>query len=368
MTSTDSTFKSALRAICELQPMYSASNTPEMQKRGELIRKILKHEIEALEPILVQALGEFGADFIVEASDGIGNKTELPWVRFSSSQMSPKPTEGFYCVLHFSTDGSAVNVVVGCGSSRFHNGSSIPLSDSFLDEQTKWARQVVQETIGEDTIFTDPPNFGATRPLPKSFERASALSKRIAYDDIYTTNIEEVLELAAARLKLVYSAQITGRDVSPADQEQVAVDNEIRGRRGGQTRQGYGLPAAAKKAVELQAMRLASDWLSAHAYTVKDCSSSKPYDFEAKKDNQTIKVEVKGTTSDFADAILMTRNEVNLHRKEVGKTGLIIVSKIRLSKCGEDYVAEGGETEALIGWDINGWEVEPTAFRLSRNG
>jgi hypothetical protein len=94
------------------------------------------------------SLQTFGVDFHVDASDGIGPKTELPWVRFCSLSMSPSPTEGFYCVTHFSTDGSAVHVTVGCGSSRFQKGSSVPLPDSELNAQTSWARRVVVEEFG----------------------------------------------------------------------------------------------------------------------------------------------------------------------------------------------------------------------------
>ena len=145
-----------------------------MQEQGALLRHDLKASIEALKPSLSAALGQFGDDFHVDASDGIGRKTELPWVRFCSESRSPNPTEGFHAVLHFSTDGSAVHVMVGCGSSKFHKGTSESLPDSELDAQTAWARAVVNERLGTLEPFLDPPNFGATRPLPKSFERASS--------------------------------------------------------------------------------------------------------------------------------------------------------------------------------------------------
>jgi hypothetical protein len=70
-----------------------------------------------------------------------------------------------------------------------------------------------------------------------------------------------------------------------------------------------------------------------------------PFDFLATRDSETIKVEVKGTTSDRADAILMTSNEVELHRLECGRTGLIIVSGILLSGSGSDHQTAGGEVE-----------------------
>jgi hypothetical protein len=113
-------------------------------------------------------------------------------------------------------------------------------------------------------------------------------------------------------------------------------------------------------------MELAEKWLLDNGYGVVNCSASQPYDFEAQNGGKPIKIEVKGTTSDQADALLMTKNEVDLHISEKGSTGLIVISKIRLSEMGSKYEASGGETEVMLGWDIATWELEPTAFRLSR--
>jgi len=62
----------------------------------------------------------------------------------------------------------------------------------------------------------------------------------------------------------------------------------------------------------------------------------------------------------------MTHNEVELHRAEKGNTGLFIVSGIRLLKDGGDREATVGNLEEMIGWDIDDWELSPTAFRLER--
>ena len=77
-----------------------------MQKRGVLIRKDLVHDIRSFEQIISNELGEFGNDVIVQGRDGIGRKTESPWVRFASKRMSPNPREGYYFVIHFNRDGT----------------------------------------------------------------------------------------------------------------------------------------------------------------------------------------------------------------------------------------------------------------------
>ncbi|MFY9240302.1 MAG: hypothetical protein WAO78_15770 [Roseovarius sp.] len=73
--------KDTLRRICELQPLYSSENTEEMQERGRLIRQVLVDEIKVLKESLARALGPYGADLLIEGSDGIGRKTELSVVR-----------------------------------------------------------------------------------------------------------------------------------------------------------------------------------------------------------------------------------------------------------------------------------------------
>ena len=78
-----------MRRICELQPHYTSKNTPEMQERGVLIRKVLTGKIQDISAEIASALGPFGNDLMVEGRDGTGQKTELPWVRFCSETLSP---------------------------------------------------------------------------------------------------------------------------------------------------------------------------------------------------------------------------------------------------------------------------------------
>jgi hypothetical protein len=359
--------RDTLRRICELQLLYTSATTPDMKERGRLIRRVLAGDLRALEKPLAAALGPFGQDFFVEGSDGITRKTELAWTRFCSKEMSPRPTDGFYVVLHFSTDGSGVNIAVGCSSSRFKNGSSVPLPLEQLDERCEWARQIVLESRGTLEPFTDTNNFGARAPLPKSFERASAIVKKIAYDDIEDNVMEQHLIEAAEMLRVIYVAQSLGRELSPADQGELAMQDITRPASKASKGQGYGLTAPERLAVELRAMDITEEWLRSEGYKTKNTAAKKPYDFEAKKEDEILYVEVKGTTSDTADAIGMTHGEVALHQQEKGDTALMLVTGIRLDRKHSPPLASGGTLEALIGWDIDEWLLRPTAFRVSRN-
>ena len=113
-------------------------------------------------------------------------------------------------------------------------------------------------------------------------------------------------------------------------------------------------------------MKISQAWLEKSGFKVKDTSKNMPYDFEATREDKTYLVEVKGTTSDFADAIAMTHGEVAVHRGNVGQTALMLVTKIRLNRSGQTPQAAGGQLEALVGWNIDDWLIEPTAFRVSR--
>ena len=355
-----------IAAILELQPLYSPDNTPDMRRRGQLIRRTLSDQIRALSGPLSRALGRFGHDFHVDSSDGMGKKTELPWVRFCSKRMSPRPTEGFYCILHFSTDGSAAHVTLGCSSSQFRNGFFEKLPDEKLDERTAWAQRLIMDATGSLDPFSDPPNFGAHRPLPRAFQRATALCKSIPFADLPTLDLQSLLIRAAELLSMIYQAQLDGREISPADLDEIEIEQHVR-RSSRQNTQGIGLSAEDRRSVELRAMGLARAWLSRSGYAVQDTSATHPYDFEARRNSEILWVEVKGTTSDFPEALLMTRNEVHFHQENKGNTALFIVSGIRLVNRGANRRACGGNLEALIGWDIDHWTTTPTAFRVQRS-
>lgn len=359
--------KDTLERICELQRSYSSVNTPEMQERGRLIRHSLPAEFERFEGRLRSAMGRFADDFDIGSSDGIGRKTEAPWVRICSKAMSPAPTNGFYAVVHFARNGSAVFITVGCGSTVWTpSGDLKAVSDSELKSRTDWARQVVQDEYGTLAPFIDEISLGATASLPRTFEKATAIAKRIPVEQLSDEGFEELLVQATERLACIYRAQAIGRDITPSDADEAAVQAIARPQRASSRGQGIRISAEERIAIEWRAMDLAREWLGAQGYSVDDKSKTASFDFEAIKDGEAIKVEVKGTTSDRADAISMTRNEVDLHRAEMGKTGLIVVSQIRLERIESKMVASGGRLQAEIGWNIDEWAIEATMYRVAR--
>lgn len=206
-----------LTRICALQAAYSSTNTDEMQERGRLIRRALPQEFRKIEGRLRDALGPFGDDLEIDASDGIGRKTEAPWVRVCAKSMSPAATSGFYVVVHFARDGSAVFVTFGCGSTVWKGGDLIAESDEELASRTGWARRVVEERFGTLSPFTDEMFLGATASLPRTFEKATVGAKRLSVDALDEAEFYDLLVKATERLREIYEAQRVGRDLQPAE-------------------------------------------------------------------------------------------------------------------------------------------------------
>jgi len=337
-----------------------------MKERSHLIRRVLPAEIRRIEPELRNALGTFGSEFDVGASDGIGRKTEAPWVRLFAKGMSPTPRDGFYVVIHFAADGSAVFVTVGCGSTIWANGELRSLSDEELNKRTHWARKIITEKFGSTYPFEDQIALKAKAPLPRTFEKATAVAKRLPLEKLDELEVEKLLVQAAERLREVYRAQRLGRHLTTSQIAELELESIARPARKGLSGQGFHLSVEERKAIESRAMELSREWLETRGYALKDTSSTSPFDYEASKDGVSILIEVKGTTSDDAQTIFMTKNEVDLHRTEKGSTALFVVSKIRIEPNDRCVVAVGGDLSPLIGWNIDDWDLMPMAYQLKR--
>lgn len=361
------TLTQILEGICALQPKYSSSNTKEMEERGKLVRADLGQALKERIPKLQGAFDPRTEDLSVESSDGIGRKTEAPWCRLFSKALSPNPRTGFYLVIHFAANGSAVFITVGCGSTVWANGDLRPISDQELETRTSWARSVVIQRWGSISPFEANMALGAKAALPKTFEKATALALRIPTSDLSTTDLDSKLYLAAERLGEIYRAQLDQRDIPPGEQDLASIKEIFSPLKSQAKGQGMGLTQPERRAIELQAMKLATEYLIQHGYKCTDTSASHAFDLHACKNGEELKVEVKGTTADICSSILMTKNEVRLHQDEKGKTALIMVYSISLKKDSGVPSASGGKLEALIPWDIDEWTAEPIAFQLRRN-
>lgn len=129
-----------IQRIAELQLSYSSENTPEMKERGRIIRRDLPELLRGSLPTLKTSIGRFADDLKIEGRDGIGRKTEAPWVRLYSDSLSPSATTGFYLVIHFALDGGSYFVTLGCGASKWDSerGDLNKYSDDELKRKVGW--------------------------------------------------------------------------------------------------------------------------------------------------------------------------------------------------------------------------------------
>jgi hypothetical protein len=105
-----------IQRIAQPQLQYSSTSTPAMWERGLIIQQGLPDLLRGRIDVFKASIGRFAEDLVTEGRDGMGRKTEVPWVRFYSRSLSPSATMGFYVMLYFALDGRTFFVTVGCGS------------------------------------------------------------------------------------------------------------------------------------------------------------------------------------------------------------------------------------------------------------
>ena len=360
---------SDIRRVAALQLEYSHKNTAAMKERGKLIRHGIPEGLSQFENRLSRALGEYSADFSIEGKDGIGRKTQAPWVRIFSKELSPQATIGFYVVIHFSLDGKRCYTTLGCASSRWDNGVGdlVKYSSKELQKKVNWAKDVLHASTYDWSSFNDIIRLGSNLPLPKSFEKATIAAMEHTVDRLVEETFVSSVEYALQLLKTIYDAYSQLNDLSSSEIDRSSIESIINpNRRTSGARQGFGLTAPERRAVELRAMKIAVNHLESLGYSTVNTSSNRPYDLLAKRGEEEIIVEVKGTTSSSVDSILMTANEVDIHKALLGKTALAIVSNIKLTERGDNPKCSGGELEYTSPWNITKWITKPISYQVGR--
>ena len=161
------------------------------------------------------------------------------------------------------------------------------------------------------------------------------------------------------RLGLADLGTITGQgsfaEVSDAIAAVESVSNPRR-------RFGRRFTAAENAAIEERAVLVTREHFENElGYETEDVGTYESYDVRATKGQEVVKVEVKGTTTDGAEVVL-TRNEVELHRVEHPNNALAVVRNITLDRSGDQPVATGGELVLVMPWEIDEGGLIPIAY------
>jgi len=204
--------------VFDLQHAWSRTNTPEMQRRGTLIRSLIPAAISALLP----TEGTLPFTPSIEGSDGHGSKARVPWVRIYSATHSPSATNGWYVVLLFAADGSGAYLALESGTTEFVEGHFRLRSRDWLKQRVSWARRALanSDTAGlTETIELADPRFGA------QYEKGTVAAYPFsAGEDVDDDDFESVL------LRLLYLLGELYTHGEPSDEQEVTSTDADSGR------------------------------------------------------------------------------------------------------------------------------------------
>jgi MoxR-like ATPase len=197
---TTDSLSEVLRRVLELQPSYSSDgNTPEMQRRGRLIKQ---DGPRALQPLLSEIPGlSFEPD--VEAGDGTSSKARVPFIVIFDRQRYGRLPLRWYVGYIFAADGSAVYVSLNLGSPPRGDGKKRDLPRAFRHECVSWARSILQldgdQRLSQEMALHDP---GTVGPF---FEQGSVVAYR--YDSQAIPDDEQLrvdLRAMLEKLDVIY--------------------------------------------------------------------------------------------------------------------------------------------------------------------
>jgi hypothetical protein len=369
-----------IQEVLELQTRYTSKNTPDKQRRGVLIRKEIAASLNENFDRFKSKYEIAIEDLWVQGKDGEGNKAEIPWVRLGSKELSPSAMKGWYVVFLFAATGSNCYLSLG-HSSMIYEGDSTekryqkPLPPELAAEMMQWGRDKLQLNEIKVPRLKFKMDLEAKGILAEAYNRTSLCGfeysiQNIPSDEQIIDDVEFLLEM----LSKIYLLQETDATIpgseSPEHREAVAAIAQAAGRDlTGPRRQGRSrLPQAHKKVIEERAMEVAMKQLEKRGFTnIKDVGKNHSYDIAAKLNGVDFYIEVKGTIS-LGEKVVLTKNEVLLHRQEYPNNALVVVSQIELDRS-EPPSAAGGKVLFISPWKIEDSDLEALGYdyRIQKN-
>lgn len=111
-------------------------------------------------------------------------------------------------------------------------------------------------------------------------------------------------------------------------------------------------------------MAVAATYFRNAGYLIKDVSGKESFDLHGTRGDEVLTIEVKGTTS-TASAVLLTKNEVALHKQLYPNNTLAVVHSIVLDKSGAAPCATGGQLSVRQPWLIDDSKLTALSFAYS---
>jgi hypothetical protein len=326
-----------------------------MNERGVLVRDRISAWLEDHATELAENLGI--DDFFAEGRDGTGLKTRVPWTRFGSRSRSPRATSGFYVVYLFDAAGGSVHLSLNQGTTDFRGGEFVPKPPEQILARVAWAKSVLGAWLDG---FDDPSMNMALNDvgLGAGYELGNIASVRYANGAIPD---DPALLADAERFADGLGVLYREHDRRPVPDEQPELQEaEEAARRasgipdkGG--RAGFRTNAKEIKAIESHAVAVARAYYEDQDFDVEVLG--KPFDLRVTKDDESLTVEVKGTTSAGA-GVPLTAGEVDHHADAFPHNALVVVRNIDLHRDGVSPTASGGRL-----FELRAWQIDPGALR-----
>ncbi|GAB2468523.1 hypothetical protein HD599_000590 [Conyzicola lurida] len=360
--------RSTFEKIFQLQQSWSSSNTAEMGARGKLVRNTLPDWISGELHNLLHQLEFSLPDIQTQGRDATGRKSEIPWVRIHSVSRSPNATEGWYLVYLFDAFGTGVTLSINQGTTRWQDGEYRARKPAELESRVEWARQ----SLAEEENLREGLLRSIKLPTRKSklgagYERGNVFAIRygageIPDDKTLSSDLLYMTRLLATLYERSHNTlQIPGDPAPEILDALTSADVSAGKSRGGGL---FRLTASERKAIEDRAVLVTREHLHQFGFKTRDVGATKSYDIDAKRGSDHLFVEVKGTVS-AGETVILTRNEVALHKDKYPNNMLSIVTDIRLDNTGKIPVATQGTLKITSPWAIDGSALTALSFEYT---
>ncbi|MEU3758476.1 MrcB family domain-containing protein [Streptomyces albogriseolus] len=361
-----------LGEVLDLQKVWRSENTKEMERRGLIIRDEIPDWLRAHREAIAQALGVPPEKVGVEGRDATGRKSQIPWTRVYSTDRSPRSTTGWYVVYLFSASGDRVYLSLMQATTVWTDGEFKPRKAAALKSRVAWARPVVASQAAKREDLANAIQLNARTKVGRSYALGNVVAieymrEALPDPEVLVEDLLYMASLLAAVYKAESAAPHLPGDIAPEVVEAEESASKAAGRRSARhPGQGFLLTGEERRAVESHSVHMASEHFKAQGWSVQDVGTKKPYDLHLSRGQETLRVEVKGTTSDGSQVIL-TRSEVEHQRKFAPSNALVIVHSITLDRAVEPAVATGGTLECISPWVIDDGNLTVVSY-IYRSG
>lgn len=346
-----------MREVLDLQQQWQAKANDAMERRGALVKYEMRDWLTEHTEALADALGVPVDDVLVEGKDAAGSKAQIPWVRVASRRRSPSATMNWYIVYLFSADGERVYLSLMQHTSRWADGNSTLRSRDSLKRGRDWARPLLGPEAEERQDLQSAIELRARTALGKIYEPGTVVAieyqrKAMPGPDVLRKDVLFMARLLSRVYKAADEAEYVPGDIPPEVREATESAARAAGRR--TTRgsgQGFVRTADERQAIENQSVLLATEYFEAQGWHVQDVGTKQPYDLHLTRGKETLRVEVKGTTSDGSE-VIVTRGEVEAQRKFAPHNACVVVHSITLDRTAGTVTASGGDLHITSPWVI----------------